>query len=348
MRGPMRLLALVALAPPGAWAKVRTVTQTTPLCLANLSGASPLVPRATAARHQDDGMVHVGFFDTRRRPNTQAMALAAKRFDGLRVRLHALLLFKHKVPGMRVTVLKLPPAAQCLYDGFRRLSHGPGPAYLYKPLLHLVLPPSIRRLILIDTDIVVIWPISKLWAHFDAFGDAVIGLANEFHELYQKKSNNTMIGKNGGVQLLNLEKMRASVDYNRQLDLYASGRAGAYIGYLGDQTLYSMLAVVAPALFYQLGCEWNRQLNMQFGFSNARLLKCPAGCGILHANFSPLKCVAGLMNKAPTCAAWASFQAGIPTSKACPGSLRKNMRSVLQRSLRTFFADCCVNSTVTR
>ena len=43
---------------------------------------------------------------------------------------------------------------------------------------------------------------------------------------------------------------------------------GKYIGYLGDQTLYTLAYASAPRLFYKVGCEWNRQLNMQFGFSN--------------------------------------------------------------------------------
>ena len=41
---------------------------------------------------------------------------------------------------MTVHKLSLQGLAACLYRGLRRLAHGPGPAYLYKPILHLILP----------------------------------------------------------------------------------------------------------------------------------------------------------------------------------------------------------------
>ena len=64
-----------------------------------------------------------------------------------RVRFHALLKYPLHIPGFRTHLLKLPPTAQCLYDGMKRIAHGPGPQYLYKPLLHHVMPPEIERLI---------------------------------------------------------------------------------------------------------------------------------------------------------------------------------------------------------
>ena len=79
----------------------------------------------------------------------------------------------------------------------RRLSHGPGPQYLYKPLLHHVMPADVDRLILLDTDVVVVRDIRDLHAEFD-FGTAVLGVSNEQSNLYGKNGE----GKNGGVQLL--------------------------------------------------------------------------------------------------------------------------------------------------
>ena len=55
---------------------------------------------------------------------------------------------------MTVHNLEVSGLAACLYRGLRRLAHGPGPAYLYKPILHLVLPREIRKLVMLDTDAV--------------------------------------------------------------------------------------------------------------------------------------------------------------------------------------------------
>jgi len=107
--------------------------------------------------------MHIAFFDTRPRPDTGAMLAAAQQIrkaggaDALRF--HVLLnpKLELEVPGMSRTPLRLPPAAQCLFSGLARLAHGPGPAYLYKPLLHWLLP-SVRRLILLDTDTVTLIP----------------------------------------------------------------------------------------------------------------------------------------------------------------------------------------------
>ena len=97
----------------------------------------------------------------------------------------------------------------------RRISHGPGPQYLYKPLLHFLLP-TVKRLILLDTDTIVLQPIGELWAHFGRFpSGAVLGVANEQTNMYQRASGWTEVGKNGGVQLLDLHAMRASTEYNQ-------------------------------------------------------------------------------------------------------------------------------------
>ena len=95
-------------------------------------------------------------------------------------------------------------------------------------------------------------------------------------------------GVNGGVQLLHLERMRASAQYAALLEGYAARpmrhpmKPGG-IGWLGDQTLYSWMSVNATgellplqsgttysirkfisragasSLFYHLPCGWNRQ-----------------------------------------------------------------------------------------
>jgi len=126
--------------------------------------------------------------------------------------------------------------------------------------------------------------------------------------LYEKSSGWTERGKNGGVQLLDLTRMRASDDYNAALDYFGRGKSAKRIGYLGDQTLYTHMEAMWPALFYQLGCEWNRQLSPQFGYANATVHRCERQCAILHANAKQLKCVAATMQKhLASCKVWHGF-----------------------------------------
>ncbi|EOD34115.1 hypothetical protein EMIHUDRAFT_111342 [Emiliania huxleyi CCMP1516] len=191
-------------------------------------------------------LIHVGFFDTRPSPSLWEMGKAAALFNSSGVVVHALLAVKPvaaDVPsGIRVTMMKLTKRLACIYDNFAHNSHGPGPAYLIKTLLPWILPPEVPRIILLDTDTVVLRPIIKLWSVFESFGDrAVIGIAREQSNLYEN-----MVGRNGGVQLMNLVAARASATYVRYLDRIAAGRTGYYVGYLGDQTLF--VDIVSPDL----------------------------------------------------------------------------------------------------
>lgn len=296
----------------------------------------------------DDGRIHVAFFDTRPRPSADSMLRAAKLFNASNVQIHALLRSPMEIKGMRVHALTMPTHAECIYKGLARLAHGPGPHYLYKPLLHWIMPPDVRKLILVDHDTVLVRPVAELWAEFQRFGGALIGVGNEQSLLYQKKSNWELVGKNGGVQLLDLAAMRASSDYSEAIDRVASGEAGRYIGYLGDQTLYTFMAASHPRFFYNLPCQWNRQLSLHFGFKNASVHRCEERCGLVHANYAPLKCVANLMQQDPSCASWKRLQDEALTSKSCPRNLQPSARRMFMSSVRVFFSDCCVGTPLTQ
>ena len=301
-----------------------------PTCL---NGTYPLMRRGRLAPTTDDGLMHVAFYDTRKKANIAGMLRASRLINGSGVRLHALLAHPQAVPGMEVTQLHLPPRAKCIHGNLCRLSHGPGPQYLYKPLLHWVLPVSVRRLIVLDSDVVLVRPLRELWAEFERFDGALVGVANEQSNLYRRSA----VGKNGGVQLLDLAAMRASAAYADALDWYAAGHDRRWIGYLGDQTLYSFLAASHPAMLYQLPCEWNRQLSMQFGFGNATVHTCPRKCGLLHANYGVLKCVAMHMQLDPSCDNWRKIYQGDKRYAKCPGSYRGKFMKAAAR----FFSDCC-------
>ncbi len=313
-----------------------------PACLLNSSQDADAEPGLASVGADDP--IDVAFMDTRREVPVKLIVLAAALANtSSRVRFHAILSFPVPIQNFRVHRLHLPPAAQCLYDGLSRLAHGPGPAYLYKPLLPWVVPEDVRRLILLDTDVAVLRDLGALYAQFGAFGTAVVGIANEQTLLYQRDSSWRLTGKNGGVQLLDLQRMRRSSSYARALDRVASGEDGRQIGYLGDQTLYTWLAVDYPRLFHTLPCEWNRQLSMQFGFDNASVHACPRRCGIAHANYAPFKCIARTLQADPSCSNWAEFAdalvgAGAP---ACPAGVRRAERAELHDAIVRFFGDCC-------
>ena len=307
---------------------------------------------AAAALHAPP--IDIAFFDTRMPPDTASMMRAARRIaasfgnsTAARVRFHAILnkqaillpRFQKRLPGFRLTPLDLPARGQCLYDGMRRLSHGPGPQYLYKPLLHYIMPADVRRLILLDTDVVLVRDVADLYHEFDQFGTALLGIARE-----QSRLMEPLTGTNGGVQLLDIQKMRASAEYNGLLDKHATGKDGRRIGYLGDQTLYTYLLAARPDLFAWLPCEWNRQISAHFGFHNATVHECPRRCGILHANFGPFKCIAWSMQANPSCSEWKAFAEALaePLSAThkCPKAQRSE-RLKFKPALYRFFADCC-------
>ena len=121
------------------------------------------------------------------------------------------------------------------------------------------------------------------------------------------------------------------------LDYYASGRGGTWLGYLGDQTLYSLMAYTHWALFHNLGCEWNRQLSLHFGLKAQRRHSCPAGCGLLHANQADLKCIGTAMQVANgSCAEWRRLQRR-PT---CVYDSR--VAGMFRTAAAKYFAGCCV------
>ena len=127
-----------------------------------------------------------------------------------------------------------------------------------KPFVPWLLPRRVKRVVLLDTDVAMLSGIHDLWSSFDHFNGALVGLANEQNDLYKP-----MVGKNGGLQLLDLDGIRSSHDYLSVMDRFNVD--GYRIGFLGDQTFYTVLAHLHPRFVYTVGCEWNRQLSTHFG-----------------------------------------------------------------------------------
>ena len=180
----------------------------------------------------------------------------------------------------------LPEAAQALHERYTKLTHGPGSVYMYKPLLHHLLPPSMDRALVLDTDLYLpsrAFDLAGLWDEFEAFPpEAALGLALEQQPTYEHLGG----GFNGGVQLLHLARMRTHRGlYERELERCATGACGD-IGYLGDQTFYSEVRKATPSLFHALPCGWNLQLSTQF-WNHPRFMalsSCEDHCRMVHGN----------------------------------------------------------------
>tara|TARA_B110001452_G_scaffold41582_1_gene31859 strand:- start:2143 stop:3393 length:1251 start_codon:yes stop_codon:yes gene_type:complete len=207
------------------------------------------------------------------------------------------------------TIADMPSEARTLYKALSKTATGPGPLYLFKPLLHLVLPESVKRVIVLDTDLFLFTNLRGMWDLFGRFdAQQLIGLAQEQCPSYQEVRALGGRGYNGGVQLLHLERMRNSKPYEalmwrharRQLPMKPGG-----IGWLGDQTLYSWMSVNgsgAEWLFFELPCGWNRQIGTHMagwkGFWKAH--RCAEPCALLHGNFANHKQFMEALKEDPT------------------------------------------------
>ena len=192
--------------------------------------------------------------------------------------------------------------------------------FMYKVMLHHILP-SLQRVIVLDHDMLVLADLRRLWSLFEDFRPAqMLGLTEETQPTYhpcgvvnrtlRRRYGNRRMGYlafNGGLQLLDLAKMRANAHYNAitSVDEYSiwtdSHRAPWSVGGgcianggvwdLGDQDFYALLGMEHPEWFYTLPCSWNVQLST---YHHQRLnlwppgvpeLKCAAPPAILHGNY---------------------------------------------------------------
>ena len=148
-------------------------------------------------------------------------------------------------------------------------------AYMHKPLLHGYLPRKISKVIFLDSDVFLFSDIALLWRQFGSFTNGqMIALAAEENPFASQEPVIALggISANGGVELLDLNKMRRggyNGGYTALLWRYASrdpalplnGQEG--LGLMGEQTLYSWMSINASdghSMFGRLDCSWNVQI----------------------------------------------------------------------------------------
>ncbi|XP_065656198.1 xyloside xylosyltransferase 1-like [Hydra vulgaris] len=140
---------------------------------------------------------------------------------------------------------------------------------------------NVTHLIMIDVDIELRTDIRHLYNIFLQMGpEQLFGLAREqqptyrhITSAYRKRHKKTAVGNpppfgltgfNSGVKLVNLTSLRHSKLYNSYLDypvkLKHLADKFSFRGHLGDQDFFTLLSFLHKDMFYELPCQWNRQL----------------------------------------------------------------------------------------
>lgn len=157
---------------------------------------------------------------------------------------------------------------------------------LMKLLLPSILPESVKRLIVLDTDLVVAADIYELYKHFDAMDHSTItddmgntikdqsntkrsiGLVENQSDWYlsrTRKNDNTWPalgrGFNTGVILFNLEQLRV-LKWSELWRVVAETELTSLLATtLADQDIVNAVLRNNPYLVYMLPCQWNVQLS---------------------------------------------------------------------------------------
>ena len=185
-------------------------------------------------------------------------------------------------------------------DDLRRRASGPGKVYVQKALFAWTLAHVARRLIVLDSDLVVVRSLDPL-ATFRVEGG--LALAREQASWYAHALNGTAF--NGGVQLHDVEKIAADSCYRAAL------LDGSRIGWHGDQTLYARIHRRCPGSISVLPCEWNRQVGSRDMDGRAGVetreedVAC-VGCSVLHLNVARKKQGLASLRAFSSCSEWAT------------------------------------------
>ena len=143
-------------------------------------------------------------------------------------------------------------------------THHSGIFGLSKLIVEQILPKCISRVIVLDTDIVVIDSLQDLWNLFELMGrNQFIGLVENLSDYYIERHLFSALGRgyNTGVMLLDLQKMRAMkwIDVWQQENLQLQKKIGAVKQ--ADQDIINSFLNQHTNKVYQLPCVWNYQVS---------------------------------------------------------------------------------------
>ena len=141
---------------------------------------------------------------------------------------------------------------------------------LLKLTLPKVLPESLEKVIVLDTDLILATDISKLWVLFSEFqNQEALGLVENQSDwyipgkLWKSHSPWPALGRgfNTGVILMDLVKLRAK-NWSQLWRLVAEKDLVTMYGTsLADQDIFNGLLKQHPSLLHRLPCQWNLQLS---------------------------------------------------------------------------------------
>lgn len=195
-------------------------------------------------------------------------------------------LFEHAhLPGLlcaedKLTLLRaeISPLAVSYLDSVHPQCHANGYAYLFLKVLTPELFPAAPRLIVLDSDVVVLEDISLLWREFDRFAPtSVLSMAVDQSDRYYYRMQDEQdeafsagwrgvphtVGVNGGVVLLDAERARAlrfsramAVLTHEGMRLRANAQLDRFCN-LAEQDTLNLAILRFPAIWHPLDCSWN-------------------------------------------------------------------------------------------
>jgi hypothetical protein len=132
----------------------------------------------------------------------------------------------------------------------------------------IVLPNSVADVVLVDTDMLWLQDIARIWEARDGFTkDQLLGMACEpdacrkVPKGFNTKRAKGFAGFNGGMQLMRLGRMRATGSWWLSDEFMATVKSGLYkMGATCDQDLYDWLYASRTSLFKVLPRSFNLQL----------------------------------------------------------------------------------------
>ena len=146
---------------------------------------------------------------------------------------------------------------------FLPTTHYSGTFALLKLLIPEILPPTVERVVVIDTDMIFNRDIKLLWSFFHEFDKRqLIGIAGEQSTTYTLLSNKWLVvnhGYNSGLMLMDLKKLRELHWYMFWKAEVSANLLTFHILELADQDVVNSVAYEYPDMFYEIPCHWNRQ-----------------------------------------------------------------------------------------
>ncbi|XKL67023.1 hypothetical protein PGB90_010443 [Kerria lacca] len=178
------------------------------------------------------------------------------------------ILFKTwNVPQVQVTLYSLSEAIPEV--SWIPNKHYSGVYGLVKLTLVKILPKTLEKIIVLDTDVTFATDIAELWNFFHKFQNsqalALVENQSDWYlgKLWRNHRPWPALGRgfNSGVMLLNLNKLRALNWDNLWKNAAEKGLITHFATSLADQDIFNAIIKEYPGLVMNLPCSWNVQLS---------------------------------------------------------------------------------------